>query len=53
MTWHLRVGRYARAFTPRPLTPWEAVALLWRGWRPFNYSWWSKPSRNQKALERA
>jgi hypothetical protein len=55
--WHIRINRYGRAFVPAPrLRFWLAIALLMRGWRPFENMyvesgrWWSKPSRNTRAM---
>ena len=50
-TWHIRIGKYARAFTKSPsfiMIPF----LFYRGWRRFNNLWWSKPSKNQQRLEK-
>ena len=56
--WHMRITRYARAFVTAPGVL-AALPLYLRGWRPFESAyvsrgrWWSKPSTNQRALERA
>lgn len=57
MTFRIRIGKYARAYTPVPRNPIKAMCLLLRGWRPFQSVcvssgvWWSKPSPNQKLIE--
>lgn len=53
--WHIRLGRYGRAFVPAP-TSWFVISLWLRGWRPFESMcvargrWWSKPSRNTRDM---
>jgi hypothetical protein len=54
IVFHIRVGKYARAFYP-PRSLWQELVLLRRGWRPSSWYgrlWYTKPSRNQRQLER-
>jgi hypothetical protein len=50
---HIRIGRYARAFLPRDMVRPFAIPWLWlRGWRLDLPHHWTKPSPNQRKLER-
>lgn len=50
--WHMRRGKYARAFIQQPWSYLTRLYLLYRGWRPTNWAWWTKPNKHQQVLER-
>lgn len=47
--WRIRHGKFARAFAPYPKSIGAWLSMYWRGWRPFNLFWYSKPNRNIRA----
>ena len=60
--WHIRIGKYGRAFVPAPKLVWyNPLKIFWqwwylhfRGYTPYyryNRYWWSKPSKNQWRVE--
>jgi hypothetical protein len=49
---HIKLGKYGRAFFPKPSNPITKWILLRRGWKPYNENWWSKGNKAQEALER-
>jgi len=50
--WHMRQGKYGRAFVRRPRSPLGVLRLWLRGWRCTHENWMSKPSPNQRRRER-
>jgi len=49
--WHIRIGKFGRSFVKAPTNIYQKFFLLKRSWRKYNELWWSKPSRNQHALD--
>jgi hypothetical protein len=48
--WHIRIGKNGRAFY-KPKNFKEACVCFLKGWRRFDFNWWSKPSKNQALAE--
>ena len=50
--WRIRIGRAARVFAPKPSNIFQHAVLLYRGYRPFNHIWGSKPNQTVKEQAR-
>ena len=49
--WHVRIGKYGRAFILKPDNYILYIIYVIRGWKKFNEIWMSKPSKNQRIYE--
>jgi hypothetical protein len=43
--WHIRHGKYCRAYVQQPRSIFVRLILYMRGWRHTHWTWWSKPNR--------